>query len=231
MALSLSAALVAPPRAGAEPAGAPIAPGARPTPPTHRYLVAAVGDSLTDERSGGGRYLLALRERCPKSRFVSFGKGGEMVNQMRARLEGRVFAGGDAYTHVVFFGGVNDLYSDVTAGRTPAKIEADLAAMYAAARRRGASVVAITVAPWGGFKRYFNPRRGAATLEVNRWIAAQRGVTVDHVVDAFGLLSCAGAEPSRLCKPLGQKDGLHLSAEGHARLGEALHRQVFRDCE
>jgi lysophospholipase L1-like esterase len=128
-------------------------------------------------------------------------------------------------------GARNDLYSDVTAGRTAAKIQADLAVMYAAARRHGAAVVAITVAPWGGFKRYFNARRGAATLEVNRWITEQRGATVDHVVDAHGLLACAADGPTHLCKPYARKDGLHLSAEGHGRLGEALHRQVFADRE
>ena len=42
-----------------------------------------------------------------------------------------------------------------------------------AAHQRGIRVVALTVAPWGGFSRYYNARRGAATLELNRWIDAQ----------------------------------------------------------
>ena len=205
-----------------------------------RYRVAAVGDSLTDERAGGGRYLAELRDRCPRSGFVSLGRGGDMVNQMRARFERELVALGEPLTHVILFGGVNDLYSDLTAGRTPGKIQADLGAMYAMARARGASVVAVTVAPWAGFKRYFNPGRGVATLQVNRWITEQRAdKTVDHVVDAYTLLACsAGGAPDHssaagafLCKQYARKDGLHLSEAGYRRLGEALHRQVFADCE
>src|SRR5579872_5040513 len=98
------------------------------------FVVAAMGDSLSDPRVGGGKYLDVLRKRCPLSRFDSYGKGGEMVNQMRRRFAGDIFAPGKPrYTHVIVFGGVNDLYSDLTAGRTPALIERDLTAMYQAA--------------------------------------------------------------------------------------------------
>src|SRR5687768_13146034 len=91
------------------------------TPASHKtlrsYTVAAIGDSLTDPRSGGGKYLDHLRSRCPKSRFDAYGKGGDMVNQMRSRFAKDVFGEGappDAapkppYSHVIVFGGVNDL--------------------------------------------------------------------------------------------------------------------------
>jgi lysophospholipase L1-like esterase len=155
-----------------------------------------------------------------------------MVSQMRARFDGDIFAAGKpAYTHVIVFGGVNDLYSDLTAGRTPAKIEGDLAQMYEQAHRHGAKVVAMTVAPWGGFRGYFNASRSAATLEVNRWIFAQRDVgRVDAVVDAYGLLSCG--EPTMLCAKYvpSHKDGLHFGPEGHRRVFEALFDQVFAGC-
>jgi lysophospholipase L1-like esterase len=200
------------------------------SPARQRYAVAAVGDSLTDPRSGGGGYLGYLKTQCPASRFDAFGKGGEMVSQMRTRFARDVLAEDARYTHVIVFGGVNDLYSDVSAGRTPALIEDDLAAMYAAARRRGIAVVAITVAPWGGFTRYYNARRGAATLELNRWIEAQgRAGSVDSVVDAYGLLSCG--TPNLLCRKLARKDRLHLNAQGHDKLGAARHRQIFSNCE
>lgn len=45
-----------------------------------------MGDSLTDPKSHGGIYLEVLKERCPKSTFVSFGVGGNMVNMMRKRF-------------------------------------------------------------------------------------------------------------------------------------------------
>ena len=200
--------------------------------PKQPVIVAAMGDSLTDARSNGGKFLDLLRERCPRSRFDNYGKGGQMVNQMRRRFAGDLFGPGrPAYTHVIVFGGVNDLYSDLTAGRTPAKIEQDLTLMYQEARRHGARVVALTVAPWGGFTRYFNASRSAATLELNRWISAQRDAgAVDAVVDAYGLLSCG--DPTRLCPRYTPPytDGIHFGAEGHRRLGEALFDQVFSGC-
>jgi lysophospholipase L1-like esterase len=209
------------------------APGlARADAPRAPVVVAAMGDSLTDPRSNGGKYLDVLRERCPLSRFDSYGKGGEMVNQMRRRFAADLFGPGKpAYTHVIVFGGVNDLYSDLTAGRTPASIERDLLAMYDEAHRHGAKVIAVTVAPWGGFTRYFNASRGAATLEVNRWIVARREAgAVEVAVDAYGLLSCG--DPTVLCPTYTApfRDGLHFGAPGHARLGEALFEQAFSGC-
>jgi len=199
--------------------------------------VAAVGDSLTDARSHGGKFLERLRERYPHSRFDNYGKGGGMVNQMRRRFARDVLGETPTgridkpdYTHVIVFGGVNDLYSDQTAGRTPAKIERDLTAMYELARTRGIAVVAMTVAPWGGFKRYYNARRGAATRELNAWIRAQgRSGKVDAVIDAYALLSCG--DPERLCPRFVPpfRDGLHFNGEGHAKLADAL-ALALSDC-
>lgn len=207
--------------------------------PKKRYVVAAIGDSLTDARSHGGKFLDYLKERCPRSQFDNYGKGGNMVNQMRKRFPLEVLGephvpGGEkpAYTHVIVFGGVNDLYSDLTAGRTPKKVAKDLLEMYQGAKKKGASVIALTVAPWGGFKAYYNASRGAATLELNRWIVAQKKAgTVDYVIDTYPLLSCG--DPERLCPtdmaPF--KDGLHFGREGHVKIGKALYSQVFSDCQ
>jgi lysophospholipase L1-like esterase len=211
---------------------APIQALADAPPPGTPVIVAAMGDSLTDARSHGGRFLDVLRERCPRSRFDNYGKGGQMVNQMRRRFADELFAPGKpAYTHVIVFGGVNDLYSDLTAGRTPALIEQDLTLMYREAQRHGAKVVALTVAPWGGFKRYFNASRGAATLEVNRWILARRDAgAIDAAVDTYTLLSCG--DPTMLCPKYMApfEDGLHFGGVGHELLAEALFAQVFSNC-
>ncbi len=202
------------------------------------YTVAAIGDSLTDPKSHGGGYLDVLRQQCPGSRFDGYGKGGQMVNQMRRRFARDVL--GDppdaanpkpAYTHVIVFGGVNDLVSDLTAGRTPAKIAKDLTRMYQAAHARGMRVIAVTVSPWGAFRMYWNEKRGAATRELNRWILAQKQEgEVDHLVDAWSLLSCG--VPDRLCKRFVKpfNDGLHFGPPAHELLGQALKKQAFSDC-
>jgi lysophospholipase L1-like esterase len=224
-----AAATVSAPAAATASAAAPVTAPAK----GQVYVVAAVGDSLTDARSNGGKFLDELKKRCPESRFDNHGKGGDMVNQMRRRFERDVLGASDklAYTHLIVFGGVNDLYSDQTAFRTPAKIEADLSAMYAAGRERGMKVVALTVAPWGGFSKWYNPSRARATGELNDWIRGRKGAgQVEHVIDAFALLSCG--EPEKLCPAYMEpfKDGLHFGQKGHDKLAEALSRDVFSDC-
>jgi lysophospholipase L1-like esterase len=215
-----------------EPSGAPQAQATSPKTngaSTGIYRVAFMGDSLTDAKAHGGKFITYLRERCPLSRFDNFGKGADMVNQMRARFRQQITASGN-YTHVVIFGGVNDLYSDLTAKRTNARIQADLTQMYTFSGELGARVVALTVAPWGGFKRYFNARRGENTLQLNAWIQSQRGGLVQEVVDAHALLRCGDAH--LLCPEFAVpfKDGIHFGPKGHETLGRALHQQVFSDC-
>ncbi len=225
-----SSAPAAPPpssTAAAEPAGAgPKPPGAG-----HHYVIAAVGDSLTDPHSHGGGYLDYVKTRCPSIEIDNFGRGATMVNQMRRHFDEEIATSAKQYTHLIVFGGVNDLYSDLTAFRTPAKIEADLSYMYATAKARGMNVVALTVAPWGGFTRYFNPSRAETTHQVNAWIREQPAEGhVDSVVDAYKTLSCG--DPDVLCERFFTpfKDGIHFGPEGHRLLGEALYRAAFSDC-
>lgn len=213
-------------------AATPAAPSPAPAPAFAPLSIAAIGDSLTSPTPRTPNYLSELQKLCPRSRIDNFGVGGNMVNQMRARFERTLFAASrPRYTHVILFGGVNDLYSDLTAGRTVALIERDLSAMYQRAREANIHVVAVTVTPWGGFKRYFNASRQAATLELNRWILEQpSGGQVGSAVDAYPLLSCG--TPERLCPELAApfKDGLHFGPKGHERLARALHAQVFGSC-
>lgn len=195
--------------------------------------VAAIGDSLTDARSHGGKYLDYLREACPESRFDNYGKGGENVEQMRRRFARDVLgASKPAYTHVIVFGGVNDILGDTSAGRSTARIQRDLDAMYETARQAGIRTVAITVSPWGGYTKFYTPRRALATRSVNQWILSQaREGHVDHAVDAHSLLSCG--DPEKLCNAFQMRwirDGLHFNEEAHAKLGKALRETVFSRC-
>ena len=193
------------------------------------YVVAAIGDSLTDKKSHGGKYLDYVASRCPETRIDNYGRGADMVNQMRRRFLSDVLPSRVPYTHLIVFGGVNDLYSDQTAGRTPQKVARDLLDMYTKAHARGMEVIAITVAPWGGFTRYYNAKRGVDTRELNRWVRAQLDAgTVQHVVDANHLLACG--DPERLC-PDFSLDGIHFNAKGHEVLGRALYEHVFSDCK
>ncbi len=224
------------PEASAGGVPAAVSSGAVEAPPKTKSSkpcrVALVGDSLTDERSHGGAYVRYLAERCPASRFENFARGGAMVNQMRRWFEERVVPEPrGTFTHVVVFGGVNDLYSDETAGRTTATIEADLSAIYTEAKAAGARVVALTVAPWGGFSRWFTPHRADTTRELNAWILAQHDAgAVDVAIDAHTLLACG--DPDRLCPRFetAHSDGLHFGAAGHEALGQALYAAEFEGC-
>lgn len=198
------------------------------------YVVAAMGDSLTDPKSHGGKYLDHLKARCKKSRFDSYGKGGQMVNQMRKRFARDVLGEGDErkkkprYTHAIVLGGIGDILSNETAGRTAKKIEEDLSAMYTMAKKHDIHVIALTLPPWGGASAY-NPARHAMSLEVSGWIrdlAKERTVAVG---DVYPLLSCG--EPSHLCGDYSWPDKLHWNAKGHEVVGKALLESVFADCE
>lgn len=190
------------------------------TPPCH---VLAIGDSLTDPQSQGGGYLKGWRTRCPDCRFTNIGRGGAMVNQMLWRLRKHLSESTDRYTHWVIFGGVNDLYSNISANRSLEKIERDLTDVYKLGRAHGSTVIAITVAPWGGFRRWYTEERGSNTKSLNEWIAqAQKRGIIDIVVDSGASLSCS--DPMQLCPGVmaPYRDGLHFGPEGHRRLGESL---------
>lgn len=211
----------------------PAAPSATPATQKKLYIVAALGDSITDARGGGGGYLAVLRARCPKSQFLNFGKGGDMTNQMRRRMESDVIPqiAIQNINTLLVYGGVNDLYSDLTANRKNDKIEEDLTRIYQLARAKDLTVIAVTVSPWGGFSQYWNPRRGQNTQLLNSWILGQEATgLVDKAVDSFAPLSCG--DPNVLCPKYetGSSDGLHLGKQGHAVLGEKLAEEAFGDC-
>jgi lysophospholipase L1-like esterase len=237
----------------APPESAPVAPAPRPAPdessapgptpapaapltargdaqpPLRSVLV--LGDSLSDEKVGGGGFVKLLRKRCPGVAFDNRAKGGFMVNQMRRKLEGEILPEGGRYTHAIVFGGVNDLYSDQTANRSLSRIQNDLERIYENLRQRGVSVIAITVAPWGGFKPWYTPARGATTRALNAWIVDQaaRG-NVTEALDLYPLLSCG--EPELLCPRFSPPhgDGLHFGKLGHEVLEGALAQTAFRAC-
>lgn len=227
------------------PPGASPSASASPAPERRRYVVAAIGDSLTDPRSHGGKYLDVLRERCPESRFESYGVGGNMVNMMRRRFLRDVFGEGadggppgaaavgvgperPAWTHVIVLGGLGDVLSNVTAGRTARAVQRDLAWMVAESRARGARAIVLTLPPWSGFRDYDGARAQMAR-DVNGWITAEAAEgRIDGTLDTRPVLSCG--DPERLCDDKAFPDRLHWSEAGQRAVGEALHRALFADC-
>jgi len=201
------------------------------------YTVAAIGDSLTDVRVGGGRYLGALARRCPLSRFDAYGVGGQRTNHMRWRFLEDVFGVGaarraakPAYTHVIVLGGINDLSAAPTTGVGLHDIQRNLTFMYQAARARGVKVVALTLPPWG----YAPGRdlRPEVTRLLNRWILSlPTAGAVDFAVDIHPLLSCGDADA--LCDRfrIRPDDAVHWNEAGHEVVAEALVRAVFGDCQ
>jgi lysophospholipase L1-like esterase len=226
---ALPAAPLAPSATPPSPAPAPPSNSAAPRQRLSRVLV--LGDSLSDEKVGGGGFVRILRQTCQGVSFENRAKGGFMVNQIKKRLEQEILPENQRYSHAIVFGGVNDLYSDQTANRTLPRIEGDLTQIYQALKSRGTQVIAITVTPWGGFKRWFTPERSEHTLALNRWILAQPASSaVWTALDAYPLLSCG--DPERLCPELAapHKDGLHFGKLGHEKLAKALLEGPFRAC-
>lgn len=206
-------------------------------PERRRYVVAAMGDSLTDQRVGGGGFLVELGKRCPASRFDAYGVGGQRTNHMRWRFLHDVFGVGDPkggskpeYTHVIVLGGINDLSSQSMFGVDLADVQRNLGYMYRAARARGVKVIALTLPPWG-YVTGGKDRRPEATRQLNSWILGERGAgRLDHVVDVHPLMSCG--DPDALCERyrVFREDAIHWNAAGHGVVADLLFDEVFRDC-
>lgn len=146
-----------------------------------------------------------------------------MVNQMLSQVKHHLGETSESYSHFIVFGGVNDLYSDKTAKRTLSKIERDLTAIYALGHANHAAVVAVGVAPWGGFRKWFTEERGANMAQLNEWIRQQKAAgIVDVFVDSVTELTCGNAR--ELCPELAKPfhDGLHFGPAGHRKLGVAI---------
>jgi lysophospholipase L1-like esterase len=213
-------------RAWIDAAGKPApAPAPAPAPPPKRaYVVAAIGDSITSFASGGGGYVKALARMCPASRFDGYGIGGQRASDLRARFEEDLFAKGKPpYTHVILEGGVNDLLVGTMDAARLAAIEKDLSAMYAMARARGVSVVALTVPAW----------LKATSLQLSMDDALDDFIVASApAVDLRGLLGCKD-DAGAVCPEFRRvpSDSVHWNARGHEVVAGAIHDAAFADCE
>lgn len=208
---------------------APLVPAAEPK--GRRYAVVAIGDSLTDPRSGGGRYLTELGRRCPQSRFTPYGIGGQRTDHMRWRFAEDVVlrprARGVMPTHVIILAGVNDVLAGGIRHAPITRIQKNLQSMYRTGSKHGIQVVALTVPPWGRLAGVTDAR-AKATDDLNAWLLAHPDV--DHAIDIRPTLSCGDRRV--LCPTLRRfpNDLVHWNHAGHRAVADVLHARVFADC-
>lgn len=180
----------------------------------------AVGDSLTDaplRADGPAPWTAALEQRLPRVPVISAAIAGNRLllagglGAPLARRFDRDVLQRRGIGTVVLLAGTNDLARDAT----PAQLQRQLAVLCRAGAARGLRVVLLTIPP--ADDRTLAQRQ--ARHAVNAWIRTQ--APADLVVDADALLRDPGA-PERLAAAVDNGDGLHLSAEGHRRLGTAV---------
>jgi lysophospholipase L1-like esterase len=175
--------------------------------------VYTIGDSMSNNT-----YQSRLRTRLGADwNVVAKGIGGNTVAQMLARFAGDVVTVDAEY--VVIFGGINSVLGNVSA----VNIQADLQAMYSAAKANGSTVVAVTIAPFGGHVSWTAPRQTVVDT-VNAWILAT-ATDVDFAIDAYTALEDP-ATPDTLLPAYNSGDSLHLSVAGYNHLGDTIYNNA-----
>ena len=201
------------------------------------YSVAALGDSLTDTRAGGGLYLRMLAQRCPRSRFDAHGVGGQRTDHMKWRLGRDIWGDGDrratkrpAYSHLIVLGGVNDLVASPRGYANTDSIRRNLLTIWRQARGRGLIVIALTVPPWTS-PGPVRDLRIAATDRLNEWMLrqAQEG-NVDRVVNIHDRLVAADGVSLDPAYRRFRTDFVHWNERGHQVVADTLYGEVFADC-
>ena len=197
-----------------------LAGAARAAPP---LTIVALGDSTTegtpyyhspvelppdgagDASASWPRVLETLR---PGWRVLNAGIAGQRADEIRARFESNVLPAQPRF--VIVLAGVNDVYQ----GRPLGAVEADLAWMYARARRAGIEPVAASVLP---FTRA-TPEQNARLRELNAWIAKNAPAQGASLCDTHA----AAASKENADALAGSPDGLHPDRETYRLVAKAL---------
>lgn len=209
-------------------------------------VIVALGDSITDGHGAttdaDARWTDILSRRLSAASglaVVNEGIGGNRVLRdglgpnALARLDRDVLAIPGA-RFVLLLEGVNDL-GVLTRDRValPAEhdrlvidLEQGYRQIVQRAHDHGLKAIGATIMPYAG-SSYYHPdaRNEADRLSVNRWIRTSG--TFDAVVD-FDAIMRDRDHPEQLAPAYDSGDGLHPSAAGYARMGEAIPLVLFR---
>jgi lysophospholipase L1-like esterase len=192
--------------------------------------IVALGDSTTAGTpgfkspveappSGAGdaesQYAYWLQRTHPEWHILNRGVNGERSDQIRGRFARDVTTEKPAV--VVIIAGVNDVYQ----GRPAASVEAELGAMYEAARLEHIAVVAGTIIPFNTATADQNARMRAVNDWIRQYAATHSDVTF---CDTRAAVAVPG-DPDRLAS---SPDELHPSPDGYRLMAIALEPAIRR---
>jgi lysophospholipase L1-like esterase len=188
--------------------------------------ILAVGDSLTDPPlppDSYQRWTDEVARRLPGRAVANVGIGGNRIvlsggygPTLTQRFARDVIARSGAGT-LVLFAGTNDVSTGISAARLIAR----LTVLCNQASAVGLRVVLVTLAP----AEHRASDRERTRQEVNSWIRSTHSAALH--IDADALLRDP-SRPTRLLPSYDLGDGLHLSALGHRRLGQAIAAALLR---
>jgi lysophospholipase L1-like esterase len=179
--------------------------------PAYKSPIEAPPDGSGNVESQYAYWLMRMR---PDWRVLNRGVNGERSDQIRARFDRH--AAQPEPTVVVIIAGVNDIYQ----GRAAESVEAELEAMFTAARAAQIVVVAGSILPFNSASPDQNGRMHA----VNHWIRGYAARHADAVVfcDTRAAVS-ASEQPDRL---VSSPDDLHPSPDGYRLMAIALEPAI-----
>ena len=199
-----------------------VSPTITPDPSVYRgHKVYCFGDSLTYGTGSGDRnYPQKLQDLLGYTyEIVNEGVAGNTTAQLLARLNTDILDNDDA-EFVVVWGGINDIYQDISVTTT----EANLQAIYTAISDAGAKVISINISPTKSNVDWTAARQTAIDA-LNAWISGV-ATDIDYKVDAYALLEDP-ATPDTLLASYDSGDGLHLSQTGYYEVATKVYTQTM----
>lgn len=170
-----------------------------------------IGDSYT---AGSNSYADQLKKMIPNIQIKKIAKVGEKTDWMLSNSSNEI--SGNKYNAVFILGGLNDVYALGNIDSTKKNLEA----MYEIAKKSGAKVIGITIAPTDYYSSY-TPAKGKLTDDLNAWIKHNK--TVDASIDFNKMLKSGSRQDTGLFV----SDKLHASTKGHEMLASDIKKKVF----